>query len=242
MGVYVPRHFAMSDEAVRDLLTAAETADVVTPHVDGLHATFLPMLYDPEPRPYGRLLFHAQKNNPQVREAITGPGLVIVHGPDHYVSPAGLPSTREHGRGVPTWDYVTAHVRGEVVLHPDPDWTREAVRLLTHRHEGDNGWNPYAGGADGDGQAPVAPAAWVERLLPAIVGVELRITSWEGKAKMAQNKSVADITALADRLEAIGDREGAAYLREVSLPYARHRESLVEGVREDRRLGMRTGG
>ena len=218
--MYVPEHFSMADDEVRDLLARTDVVDLVTVHPSGLHATLLPVVYDPEPGPFGRLVAHAQRNNPQVREPITGPGLVIVHGTDHYVSPAGLPSTTEHGRVVPTWDYVTAHVRGDVVLHDDPGWKREAVALLTHRHEGEQGW----GVAD-------PPGDHVERMLRAVVGIELVVTGWEGKAKMGQNRTPADIEALVARRRGLGDDAGTAYLEQVSLPAARARAELLQRVR-----------
>lgn len=220
VSMYVPEHFSMADDEVRDLVARTAVVDFVTPHADGLHATFLPVVYDPEPGPYGRLIAHAQRTNPQVREPITGPGLVIVHGTDYYVSPAGLPSTAEHGRVVPTWDYVTAHVRGAVVLHDDPEWKRTAVELLTRRHEGEQGW----GVAD-------PPGDHVERMLRAVVGIELLITGWEGKAKMAQNRTPADLEALIARRRGLGDDAGAAYLEQVSLPAARARAALLEDLR-----------
>lgn len=218
--MYVPQHFSMSDDEVRAMLASADVVDLVTPHAEGLQATFLPVVYDPEPGPYGRLIAHEQRNNPQVAVPVTGPGLAIVHGTDHYVSPTDLPSTTEHGRVVPTWDYVTAHLRGTVRVHDDPAWTREAVTRLTQRHEGEQGW----GVAD-------PPGDHVDRMLRAVVGIELVITGWEGKAKMSQNRTPADIEALIARRRGLGDDAGAAYLEQVSLPAAQARAALVEGVR-----------
>lgn len=220
VGMYVPQHFSMSDDEVRALLASADVVDLVTPHAEGLQATFLPVVYDPEPGPYGRLIAHAQRNNPQVMAPITGPGLAIVHGTDHYVSPTGLPSTTEHGRVVPTWDYVTAHVRGTVRIHDDAAWTREAVTLLTRRHEDAGGW-----GVDDP------PGDHVDRMLRAVVGIELLITGWEAKAKMSQNRTPADLEALVARRRELGDDSGADFLEQISLPAARARAALVQDVR-----------
>ncbi|WP_092606220.1 FMN-binding negative transcriptional regulator [Raineyella antarctica] len=218
--MYVPRHFSMSDDEVRTLLASVDVVDLVTPHADGLQASFLPVLHDPEPGPYGRLVAHVQRNNPQATSPVTGPGLVIVHGPDHYVSPSGLPSTAEHGRVVPTWDYVTVHLQGEVRFHDDPAWTRAAVTRLTERHEPADGWS-----------VDDPPGDHVERMLRAVVGVEFMITGWQGKAKMAQNKTPADVEALVARRRELGDRAGADHLEQVSLPAARARAALLEDVR-----------
>jgi transcriptional regulator len=49
-----------------------------------------------------------------------GEALAVVAGPDAYVSPSWYPSKAEHGRVVPTWNYVQVHVHGRLVVHDDP--------------------------------------------------------------------------------------------------------------------------
>ena len=71
----------------------------------------------------------------------------------------------------------------------------------------------------------------MERLLPAVVGIEVVISGWEGKAKMSQNRTPADLAVLVTRLRAAGDDEGADFLEQVSLPAARARAELVDGIR-----------
>src|SRR4029453_14468510 len=97
-------------------------ADLVTLTQRGLLATLLPFAYDPpESRPdspaHGPLLGPVPRNNHQWREPAHGESLVIVRGPDAYVSPSWYATKREHGRVVPTWNYVTAHIYGRVVGH-----------------------------------------------------------------------------------------------------------------------------
>lgn len=229
VDMYVPQHFAMSDQEIRRLLAATDVVDLVTSHAEGLQATYLPVVYDPTyedghgSAPYGRLVAHAQRNNPQVRLPITGPVLAIVHGTDHYVSPAVLPSTSEHGRVVPTWDYTTVHLRGTVRIHDDLQWCREAVTRLTGRHE-----------PAGDWTITDPPGDYVDRMLRAVVGIEFLVTGWEGKAKMSQNRTPADLEALVAHRRAVGDEEGADYLERVSLPAARTRADLLRDVRTRR--------
>ena len=64
-----------------------------------------------------------------------GESLAIVRGPDAYVSPSWYAAKAEHGRVVPTWNYVTAHVYGRLVVHDDPAWVEGIVRRLTAKHE-----------------------------------------------------------------------------------------------------------
>ena len=92
----------------------------------------LPFVYDPGMR---TLRGHLARNNDQWRRPVVGEALVIVRGPDAYISPAWYPSKAEHGRVVPTWNYVTAHVYGRLAVHDDPAWVEQNVRDLTGRHE-----------------------------------------------------------------------------------------------------------
>ncbi len=221
----VPAHFAMTDAQTEAVLQGLELVDLVTVHADGLLATPLPLLFDPGLGEHGALLGHVARNNRQWSTPTTGEALAIARTTDHYVSPAWLPSTAAHGKVVPTWDYVTVHVYGELIAHDDAAWTAQVVRRLTERHEG-------AGAAPATAPWSVddAPADYVTAMMRAIVGLELRISRVEAKAKMAQNKTPADVAALADALAAQGDRDGEHWLREVSQPAADRRAAVLADV------------
>jgi transcriptional regulator len=202
--MYVPVHFAADESAVRDLLDGHGAADLVTPTADGLVATFLPLVHEPSVGEQGALLGHVARNNPHWQLTPTGESMVIVRGPDAYVTPRWYASKAEHGRVVPTWNYVTAHVHGELVVHDDADWVEALVRRLTAKHE-----------ADGDPPWTVddAPEKFIAGQLRAIVGVELLITRVEAKLKLSQNRPPADIDGVISGLAARGDLASAAAVR-----------------------------
>ena len=203
--MYVPAHFAMSPEEVAELLSAVTTVDLVSSTPDGLTATFLPMLYD---RQAGTLQGHVARNNPHWRVA-AGQSLVIAHGPDAYVSPGYYVSKAEHGRVVPTWNYVTAHVYGQLVVHDDVEWLRSLVSRLTARHEQAR-TEPWAM-SDG-------PAEYMEGQLRAIVGVELVVERVDAKSKLSQNRSVADQESVRAALAAGTPSEQAVAERMAEAP------------------------
>jgi transcriptional regulator len=176
--MYIPAHFEASGEDVAALLDGTHVVDLVSPTADGLIATPLPMLLDGT-----SLLGHVARNNPHWQAAVAGESLVIAHGPDAYVSPSWYATKREHGRVVPTWNYVTAHVYGRLVVHDDVGWLRSLVTRLTERHEGVRA-DPWS--------IDDAPGAYVDGQLRAIVGMALRIGRIEAKAKLSQNRSAAD--------------------------------------------------
>ncbi len=202
--MYVPAHFAADVGEVRELLIQQGAADLVTATTSGLTATLLPFLYEPTVGEHGSLLGHVARNNDQWRHEVLGDALVIVRGPDAYISPSWYASKAEHGRVVPTWNYVTAHIYGRLVVHDDPDWVGALVRRLTDRYEADN---PLRWSVDD------APAAFVAGQLRAIVGVELVISRVEAKAKLSQNRSAADINGVITGLEARGDTPTADAVR-----------------------------
>lgn len=217
--MYTPRHFAMTDDRVAELLASAETAHLVTAHPSGPVATFLPVLHDPTTGPYGSLLFHLMRPNDQWRDPGMGEALAILSGPDAYIAPEWFASFGV-SPGVPTWNYVTVHAYGRLVVHDDPDWVRGVVARLSARF-----------GYDLD----QVPAEAVGRMLRAIVGVELVITRVEAKAKLSQNKAPGDVEGVIAGLLGAGEDELAAEIAAVSLPHARARAELVDGVREAHR-------
>ncbi|WP_369137546.1 FMN-binding negative transcriptional regulator [Modestobacter versicolor] len=200
--MYVPAHFAAPDDAVAQLLAAPGAVELVSSTAAGLTATTMPVLHDPVA---GTLTGHLARNNPQWQDT-QGDVLVIVRGPDAYVSPSWYATKAEHGRVVPTWDYVVAHVHGALVVHEDPDWLAAHVTRLTAAHEGHRA-EPWA--------VTDAPARFVAGQLRAIVGVEVRISRVEAKWKLSQNRPAADVDGVVAGLRADGEHATAAAVQAV---------------------------
>jgi len=198
--MYVPAHFAPDEAVVQELLVNHGAADLVTVTPQGLVATMLPFIYEPSVGEHGALHGHVARNNDQWRLAAAGESLAIVRGPDAYITPGWYASKREHGRVVPTWNYLTAHVYGQFIVHDDAAWTENLVRRLTAKHEAyrDHPWSPDD-----------APRAFIEGQLRAIVGIELLITRIEAKAKLSQNRPPADVEGVIEGLRERGDLEMA---------------------------------
>lgn len=205
--MYVPKHFAPDEDAVRDLLAGHGAADLITMTPQGLLATLLPFEYDPDAGEHGALIGHMARANDQWREPVQGEAMVIVRGPDAYITPTWYATKREHHRVVPTWNYMTAHVYGHLVVHDDPAWIEAQMRRLTDRHEA---------GFDDPWSVDQAPAKFIEHQLRAVVGVELLISRVEGKFKLSQNQPRENVEGVVEGLEArdrAGDRTIAAAVR-----------------------------
>ena len=118
--------------------------------------------------------------------------LAVFQGPQAYVSPGWYASKREHGKAVPTWNYVSVHARGRMrIVRGDIDWLTDHLTALAAQHESHRE-EPWA--------LSDAPEDYTARLMRGIVGVELTVTDLSGVWKMSQNKSGADRAGVADGL------------------------------------------
>lgn len=207
--MYIPAHFAPGPGAVRHLLAHPGAANLVTMTEAGLMATLLPFVHEPAESGHGSLHGHLARNNAQWSSAPQGEALVIIQGPDAYVSPSWYASKAEHGRVVPTWNYTIAHVYGRLVVHQDPAWLARHVRRLTGLHE-DGREHPWS--------VDDAPAPFIGGQLRAIVGVELQITRVEAKEKHSQNRSDDDARGVAAGLRAQGLAAAATAVEDLRGP------------------------
>lgn len=215
--MYVPQHFELSEDRTRALLARPGVGNLVTVHDSGPIATLVPFYLDQE---RNTLVTHLVRNNPQVGEPVTGPGMVIFDELDAYVAPHYY-ATNDVMPNVPTWDYVTVHVWGRVSIDPSADAALEAaVRLTTLMESGDV---LTAVGRDK-----------LERMARAIVAVEVSVDRVQGKAKMSQNRHPEDVRSLIAEMERQGHNDMVRFLREVSLPYAEKRFATIDRLRGDR--------
>jgi transcriptional regulator len=202
--VYVPPLFKEDRiDVLHAAILGSGLATLVTLTADGLIASHVPMLLDPDPAPYGTLLGHVARPNPQARGAVPGvQALAIFQGPDAYITPSWYATKRENGKVVPTWNYVTIHAYGMVEFFNDTERLRAIVTRLTEREERARA-EPWA--------VTDAPADFIDGMLRGIVGFALPIARLEGKWKMSQNRPAQDRAGVVAGLEADG-REDIAEL------------------------------
>ncbi len=202
--MYVPPLFKEDRiDVLHDAIRRTGLATLVTLAADGLIASHVPMLLDPDPAPYGTLIGHLARPNPQAHGAVPGvQGLAIFQGPDVYITPSWYATKRENGKVVPTWNYVAIHAHGPVEFFDDTERLRDVVTRLTEREEQARA-DPWA--------VSDAPAAFIDGMLKGIVGFALPIARLEGKWKMSQNRPAQDRAGVVAGLEQQG-REDVAVL------------------------------
>lgn len=193
------------DEAF-SLVEARVAGTLVVPSGDGMEASLLPWRLIRGPLGEARLNGHVARGNPLVALLERPvPAIVLFDVVDGYVSPSWYPSKREHGRVVPTWNYLSIHLHGTARAIDDAEWLLANVSALTDANEA-RSESPWSVGD--------APEEFVDRMLGRIVGVECVITRVEAKAKLSQNRPPADVEGV---MRGLRDVPGAATLLDAML-------------------------
>jgi len=182
--MYLPVQFEENRvEVLHALMRAHPFATLVSHGTDGLTADHLPLHLAAEIAPHGALQGHVARANPLWQQAADTDVLVVFQGPQTYVTPSWYATKREHGKVVPTWNYVVVHARGRLRVIDDPAWLRAQLEALVASHE--------AGFAE-PWQIADAPPDYIDKMLTAIVGIEIAITRLTGKWKISQNQPAAN--------------------------------------------------
>lgn len=206
--MYVPRQFReerpeILARAVRDIGFAA----LVTPGPDGLHVSHLPMVLKEGAGGAWTLEGHVARPNPHWTLADEAESVAVFQGPQAYVSPSWYATKREHGKVVPTWNYIAVHVHGALEAVDDHGWLLAHLHDLTRTNEAarDHPW-----------EVADAPEDFVHGLARAVVGLRLRVARVEGAWKLIQHRSEGDRLGTIAGLEAEpGGRAVAAAMREL---------------------------
>ena len=204
--MYLPSAFRQDDLAeLHAQLQANPFALLTSAGAAGVQASHLPLLLAPDEGEFGTLYGHFARANPHWRDLQGGAeALAVFSGPDAYISPDWYPAKAEHGKVVPTWNYIAVHARGPVELIEEPERLLQIVSRLSDQHESGRE-RPWA--------VSDAPREYLDAMLRAIVGFALPIRRLEGKWKLGQNRSAADQAGVRDGLAASPsprDRELAA--------------------------------
>lgn len=189
-------------DVLHALMNGHRLATLVTHGPEGLIANLVPFTLDRAHGEFGVLRAHLAKANDQHTALASGAeALVIFQGPESYITPSWYPSKAEHGKVVPTWNYVVVQARGCPQVIDDPVWLRQQIGELTTAQEGQRE-HPWA--------VEDAPAPYIDAQLKGIFGIEIPVTRLEGKWKVSQNRPEADRAGVAGGLKASGVDDMAA--------------------------------
>ena len=181
--MYQPPYHAPPDAAALWRLIEQHALGHWVCHTDqGLQANAIPWVLD-RSGPHPLLRGHVARANPvwrQLGEAGVA-SVVCFIGPQAYISPTWYPGKAAHGKVVPTWNYLTAHVHGVARVVDDAEWLRQTLDQLTAAQEGPQGW-----------RLDEAPPDFIAGLQRGVVGIALEVERLEGRFKLSQDEDPAD--------------------------------------------------
>jgi transcriptional regulator len=193
--VYIPKQFEESRvNVLHELIRAYPLATLVTHSSSGLNANHIPLHLSESPTPYGILRGHVARSNPLLGDITKDTeALAVFHGPNAYITPSWYATKKETGKVVPTWNYAVVHAYGVLRVVDDASWLRAQLDALTAHNEASFP-EPWA--------VSDAPPDHIEKIMAAIVGVEMVITRLLGKWKASQNQPLQNQAGIISGLKA----------------------------------------
>ncbi len=192
--MYIPDYFQIHDpETIAEFMRKHSFATIVTYFEHSSFATHMPVLLERRSGPYGTLVSHLARANPQARHFENGQeALIIFQGPHAYVSPSWYTAAP----AVPTWNYTAVHAYGIPRLITDPERLITLLRDLVEYFEA-----PRSDRWSGE-----MPEDYRDRMIKGLVGVEMEITRVEAKYKLSQNRQPEDRDRVAEALRKSSDQ------------------------------------
>lgn len=189
-------------EVLHALLRSHPLATLVTLTAQGLEANHIPLYLRTQGVERPTLVGHVARANRLWRDTdLALPVLAIFQGAQHYISPGWYASKAEHGKVVPTWNYAVVHARGTLQIHDNAAWIRAQMVELTGQQEAAMA-HPW--------RVDDAPPDYTDKLLGAVVGIEIPIDALVGKWKVSQNQTEANQVTVQQGLQGLDNEAGAA--------------------------------
>ena len=198
--MHLPQSFKIKETKTQhEIIKKYPLATIITSTETGVIANHIPLLLiERNNRFY--LQGHAIANNDMSNNDV----LAIFQGPNAYISPSWYPTKKETGKEVPTWNYLAVHVRGSLQFYSEGSWLLNHLTALSDTHESafENPW-----------KLSDAPSNYIQKMLSAIVGIEIEIKSMQGKIKMSQNHPEQNRQGVIDGLSQLGQLDVSQWVQ-----------------------------
>lgn len=185
--MYTPKHFDETNHAsMFQLIQSYPLGALVTLDQDGINANHIPfeIMAPTEDAPFGTLRAHvARANSVWKNPDPLHDALVIFQGPQAYITPAWYEEKKLSGKVVPTYNYAVVHGYGRLHVVEDALWLHQHLARLSNQQESTQ-TTPW--------KIRDAPDDYIQKLLSAIVGIEIPLTRLQGKWKVSQNRPEQD--------------------------------------------------
>ena len=207
--MYLPKHFQIDDPQILAAFIKEYPLATVIGILDGNNEiNHIPLMLSADQT---RLFGHVAKSNPLLHMAseVDRTLNAVFHGPNAYVTPSWYPSKPVSGKVVPTWNYAVVHAKGDLNIIEDANWLRQHVSEMTNIHEPtyQSNW-----------KLEDAPEEYVQMMLKAIVGIEIKISSLVGTFKLSQNRPAEDYAGVVNKLSQSPEEKLQDMLKWMSKP------------------------
>jgi len=194
-------HFLLNDvHEVKRLIRENPWATIVSTTASGLVASHYPVVLEDDTGESVSLLSHVGRPDEKAHELGRHEVLVIIQGPHGYISPSWYPE----GQYVPTWNHVTAHLWGIPEILSEEENFRVLERLVDLFETGVA--EPRSLRFDERAARQIAKGT---------VGLRLRVTRFDARAKLSQDKPHAVVSRIIEELEAGHDYANPALAKEM---------------------------
>ncbi|PYY34532.1 FMN-binding negative transcriptional regulator [Curtobacterium sp. MCJR17_055] len=173
---HTPSFLMTEVDEVRRLVRGNPWATIVSSTAEGLVASHYPFLLEEQPDGSDDIVLvsHVGRPDEVAHELGQHEVLVVVQGPHGYVSPAWYPPEQF----IPTWNHTTAHLWGTPEILSDEENFRVLGDLVDHFEAA----MPSPVSLDVDADA-------ARRIARGTVGIRIRVTRFDARAKLSQNKA-----------------------------------------------------
>ncbi|MBD8540011.1 FMN-binding negative transcriptional regulator [Frigoribacterium sp. CFBP 8751] len=181
--------FVLSDvDEVKRLIRENPWATIVSHTAVGLVASHYPVVLEQDDDDPDAIVVVSHVGRPDERSHELGEHevMVIVQGPHGYVSPGWYPAKQI----IPTWNHVTAHLWGTPEILSDDENFRVLGELVDHFER-----------VMPEPSTLTLDEAGSRRVAKGTVGIRLRVTRFDARAKLSQNKAPEVVDRIVDELE-----------------------------------------
>jgi transcriptional regulator len=169
---HTPTYVITDPDEVKRLIRENPWATIVSNTSTGLVASHYPVVLEEDEEGIS-IVSHVGRPDEQLHELGQHEVLVIIQGPHGYISPGWY----ENDELVPTWNHVTAHLYGVPEILSDDENFRVLDELVDHFEK--RMPEPVTIMLDEDSS---------RRIAKGTVGMRLRMTRFDARLKLSQNK------------------------------------------------------
>jgi transcriptional regulator len=183
---HTPHYLLTDQDEIKRLIREHPWATFVSMTANGLVASHYPVLLDEAESQGLTILSHFGRPDEVLHELGQRELLVIIQGPHDYVSP----SWYAPGDLVPTWNHVTAHLYGMPEILSEAENYDVLSRLTDHFEH-----------AFPEGRSLAEDEPGTRRAAKGTVGLRMKVSRFDARAKLSQNKSPEVARNIMDQLE-----------------------------------------